>query len=263
VVGHRRWAQAAYNLVGFPLLVGSEPAVSLLKSTSAISEVLKLDADGHWQRLADAALLQSGQAYLAYYQETAAEDYTAPLELRDVTSAGLSFQRSAGGVSRSLKIENRAAVPATVLISLLGGATSEVALRYSTGPTQTVDLRTNSPVIVTVGPRNAKSLNFQVAARDQKSAGAGLLQIQSATVGTRWLLPLTTVAGSYAGLWVGDVVVNDVSESRLGATNVANGLLTIALRSRDNSGIRGATELREIIAGWCYRALRRPRRCRR
>ena len=61
--------------------------------------------------------------------------------------------------------------------------------------------------------------------------------------------PITVKSGSLAGLWVGEVVVNDVSESRLGGTNVASGALTIALGPRDGSSIRGAAELHETIAG--------------
>ena len=228
VVGHRRWAKASYNLVGFPLLAGAEPSVALLKSTSAITDVLRLGTDGRWARLADGASMQSGQAYLAYYQETTAEDYTAPLDVRNVASDGLRFLRGAGGASQTMRVENLAAVTVTASATLIGGASSGVALRYSVSSTETVDLRTDSPVTVQIGPGGAKSLEFLVAARDQRTAGTGLLEIASADLGTRWLIPLTTATGSYAGLWVGDVVVNDVSESRLGATNVASGTLTVS-----------------------------------
>jgi hypothetical protein len=247
VVGQRRWAKASYNLVGFPLLTGAEPNVALLKSTSAISDVLKLGTDGRWERLADGTGLQSGQAYLAYYRETTAEDYTAPLTVRDVASDGLRFRR--GGASQAVRVENLSAVTVTVAAALVDAANSGVALRYVVSATETVDLRTNSPVTVAVGPGGAKVLEFLVAARDQRAAGTGLLQISAAALGTRWLIPLTTATGSYAGLWVGDVVVNDVSESRLGATNVAGGLLTFVLTPRNKSGISGAVALHEIVAG--------------
>ena len=48
---------------------------------------------------------------------------------------------------------------------------------------------------------------------------------------------------------MGEVVVNDVSEGRLGTTDVAGGLLTIALRPREDSGITGKAELQEKISG--------------
>ncbi len=54
--------------------------------------------------------------------------------------------------------------------------------------------------------------------------------------------------GSLAGLWVGEVTVNDVSEGRLGTTDVEGGKLTLALRPQEGSGIRGAVELQEKIA---------------
>ncbi|MDQ1300362.1 MAG: SdrD protein, partial [Chloroflexota bacterium] len=248
VVGHRRWAQSAYNLVGFPLLAGSETAVALLKSTSAISDVLKLGADGRWQRLADTAQLQSGQAYLAYYQETTASDYTAPLNIKEVLPEGLQFGRAAGANSQSLLIENLSAAQATVTLSLIGAPNAAVRLRYSTTSTQTVDLNAG-PVTLNVAAHGAQRPTFMVLSREQQSDGAALLQIASPQLGIRWLAPVSARAGSLAGLWVGEVVANDVSESRLGGTNVAAGTLTIALPSRDGSGIRGAAELRENIVG--------------
>ena len=95
----------------------------------------------------------------------------------------------------------------------------------------------------------AKVLKLTVPAAEQSGDGAALLAISSTGLGTRWLLPVQAKKGSLAGLWVGDVVVNDVSEGRLGTTNVEGGLLTIALRPKGGSGITGAAELQEKIAG--------------
>lgn len=249
VVGRRRWAKGAYNLVGFPVLTGHEPTVALIKSTSVISDVLRLGTDGRWQRLAGDASLQSGQAYLAYYPETTAEDYTAPLNVLNVPREGLRFQRGAGGADNTVRVENLSAASVSVAASLVDGAGSAVALRYSVSPTETVDLRSNSPIVVTVGPGGATDLEFVVPARNQPNPGTGLLQISSPALGTRWRIPLTAIAGSYAGLWVGDMVINDISEGRLGATNVADGALTIALPPRDGSGILGAAQMQENIVG--------------
>ncbi|MCB0113899.1 MAG: hypothetical protein KDD84_07405, partial [Caldilineaceae bacterium] len=84
---------------------------------------------------------------------------------------------------------------------------------------------------------------------EQPDDGEALLSIAAPSVGVRWLAPVSAKGLSLAGLWVGDVVVNDVSESRLGATNVDAGALTIALRQRNLSGVRGAAELQEIVTG--------------
>ena len=96
------------------------------------------------------------------------------------------------------------------------------------------------------GPTSAEVLKLTVSAAEQTGDGAALLQISSDALGTRWLLPVSAEKGSLAGLWVGDVVVNDVSEGRLGTTDVAGGLLTVALRPaggfRDHRRRRAAGE---------------------
>ena len=101
----------------------------------------------------------------------------------------------------------------------------------------------------TLGPHDAEVLKLTLSAGEQSGDGEALLQISSAELGTRWRLPVRAEQGSLAGLWVGEVVVNDVSEGRLGATDVEGGLLTIALRPREGSGITGKAELQEKISG--------------
>ena len=98
-----------------------------------------------------------------------------------------------------------------------------------------------------LGAYEPKVLKLALSATEQTGDGAALLQISSDELGTRWLLPVSAEKGSLAGLWVGDVVVNDVSEGRLGTTDVAGGLLTVALRPQEDSGITGAAELQEMI----------------
>jgi len=74
-----------------------------------------------------------------------------------------------------------------------------------------------------------------------------LLQISSTVPGVRWLVPIAAKPGSYDGLWVGEVVVNNVSEARLGATGVSD--LTVSLSQQNASGMRGAAELHEKTIG--------------
>lgn len=251
IVGHRRWAKASYNLVGFPSLAAGGPTVAQLQSTSAITDVRSLNSDGRWSAsLAPTEKLQAGEAYLAYYtdQGTAPDEYTAPLNVKEVMQEGLTFSRRTGAPQQSLLVENLSSVPATVTLALVNAPNAAVRLRYSTTSTQTVDLNAG-PISLALSPGGAQRPEFTVQAREQTGRGVALLQISSAELGTRWLVPVAAEAGSLAGLWVGDIVVNDVSEGRLGGTNVANGALTIALLPRDASGLRGAVGMQEIVAG--------------
>lgn len=251
IVGHRRWAKASYNLVGFPSLSTGGPTVAQIQSTSAITDVRRLTSDGHWSAsLAPTAMLSAGEAYLAYYsdQGTPPDEYTAPLNVKEALPAGLAFSRRTGATQQSLLIENLSASPANVTLTLIGDPAAAVRLRYSTTSTQTVDLNAG-PVTLALAPGGAQRPEFTVLAKEQTRRGVALLQIASVELGTRWLIPITAESGAFAGLWVGEIVVNDVSESRLGGTNVADGALTIALTPRDGSGLRGAVGLQEIVAG--------------
>src|SRR5690606_35540983 len=132
-----------------------------------------------------------------------------------------------------------------VTLTLHDGAAAPVALRVS--EPVTAELRAG-PATFNLAPGDAVRVNLTGSIVEQPQAAAALLEIRSDR-GARWQLPVTAASGSHAGLWVGDVTVNDVSESRLGGTNVADGALTIALRSQNASGIGGAAELREVVAG--------------
>jgi hypothetical protein len=115
------------------------------------------------------------------------------------------------------------------------------------------DLSTVASVTRTIGTGTAGEplLSFQVPAAMQDADGEAILEIASADLGTRWLIPITARTGDLAGLWVGDVTVSEVSEGRLGSTNVqpdedgALPMLTFGLRPRNDSQVRGSVTLAE------------------
>ena len=152
-----------------------------------------------------------------------------------------------------MRIENLSATAVEATLSLPEGADSAVALHYVSNadpPVDPVDLR-DGPVTISMGDTGAATVRWielEVPSEDQQAAGETLLEISCASLGTRWLIPVSAEPGSYAGLWVGDVVVNDVSEARLGSTDDTFDL-TIALASQNESGVRGAVQLHEEIAG--------------
>jgi len=250
IVEDHRWIKGSYNLTGFPIAPGTAPTVATFTGGSPITEVRTLTTTGNWSTpLASSAPLTPGSAYLVYYSDqdpNAAADYTAPLHVMDTVSDGLAFTRGAGGRQQTLQIENLSALSATLKLELIDGANAGVAL-WVTDPV-TVSLKTG-PAQIPLGPHAAKRLELTVPANEQTSDGQALLSISAAELGTRWLLPISAQHGSFAGLWVGEVTVNDVSEGRLGNTDVAGGLLTISLRPQESSAIQGAAELQEKISG--------------
>jgi hypothetical protein len=259
VPGHHRWAPGAYNLAGFPLTSGA--TVSDFKTGSPITEIRALNPDGTWSTaLGDTASLVSGAAYLVRYADQPLDpDYTAPLDVGTSEKAmilpteGLAFQAGFQGNSTMLRLEKLSGADVDdVTLALPEGMASAVVLHYVTNdnpPVFIADLRSGPATIpLGVAPANVKWIQLQVPADAQQTAGETLLEISSATLGTRWLIPVSAEPGSYAGLWVGDVVVNDVSEARLGATDAAHDL-TIALAPENASGVRGAAEIHEELAG--------------
>ncbi len=260
VVQNHLWLKGSYNLSGFPINPDAAPTVeaffqALQSGPSPITEVRALGSDGRWGvPLSPGDVLNHSQAYLVYYDDQdpdSPDDYTAPLNIVDGVLDELQFSRGWGGGKQSLTIENLSSSSATVTVSLVDGANAAVALRYvdeSTDPETQVDLRANM-VEITLAAGDAERLEFVVLSTEQAGDGDALLELSSADLGTRWLMPVSAESGSLAGLWVGEVIVNDVSQARLGATNVEGGALTIELRQRDESGIRGAAELTEMVSG--------------
>ena len=155
---------------------------------------------------------------------------------------GLQFRAGFQGNSMKLRLENLSTDAVNVTLALPEGAASAVALHYVTNDNPPVFCRpAQRPGNDLVGGRgaaaNVKWIQLQVPTDKQQTAGETLLEISSATLGTRWLIPVSAEPGAYAGLWVGDVVVNDVSEARLGATDAAHDL-TIAPGAGER--VRGA-----------------------
>jgi hypothetical protein len=248
VVSGRRWVKDSYNLSGFPLQPGATPTVQRYLAGSPLTEIYRLDKGGEWAALSAADTLRYGEAYLVYFDTatSAPENFVAPVHLAGLLSDGIIFASGLGQRSDSFQVQNLTAQPVTLTVSLLDGANAGVALRM-TAPSATA-LRTQ-PAQVTIASGGAVQLDFAILSTEQMHDGEALLSIAAPALGVRWLVPVSASSLSLAGLWVGEVIVNDVSESRLGATNVDAGALTIALRQRNVSGVRGAAELQEIVTG--------------
>ncbi len=241
VPGHLRWALAAYNLAGFPLLPGAGATVGSIKAASPIGEIRALTSQGTWTILGDQVALQHGQSYLVYYADPGADgsqNFAAPLDLQQVPSDGITFLAGLQGRRQTFQIENLLASPVTVDLSLAGGSLTIERVENPGGDETTAALA--EPI--TLEPKGAQLIVLQVTSADLTAPAEDLLQIS--TDSSRWLVPVSAKPGSYDGLWVGEVVVNEVSEARLGRTN-GTADVTIGLAQQNASQVSGSAQLHE------------------
>lgn len=260
VVAHHQWLADSYNLAGFPVdpEAPAAPTVAtffqiLTGGPAPVSEVRALQPDGTWTApLTANDTLAYGEAYLVYYNSSDVMNYTAPFDIISTVGDSLNFTPGYAGSKQTVRVENLANGGITLQMQVLGATQPTVALHYDSDPesdTDPLQALWPNPASRSLAAGQAADLNLIVPAVDQAVDGAALLDIRAPDLGTRWLVPVTAQQGDVAGLWIGEVVVNDVSEGRLGGTNVDSGELTIALRPRDLSGQRGAAQWVELPAG--------------
>lgn len=276
VARSQQWVKDSYNLAGFPIAPGAHPSVAVYFENSAVTEVRALTSDGHWREMAADETLAYGQAYLVYFDGAAAgaEGFKPPLAVDTAVPAEIGFRLGLGGERQMIPVENTSAIPITVTVSFAEAGPDALPLYYedalspeevqATGlQYQYIDLRQHA-VQIPLAPGEKRNLALVLTPDESPSeriqrlmqtgdAGGGerhaVLVLASLEGGTRWMIPMAYTFPDLRGLWVGDVLVNDVSEARLGATNAAEGQLTIALRPRNESGIYGAVEFQETIQG--------------
>jgi SdrD B-like domain len=246
---HHGWALGAFNLAGFPLLPSNGATVGTMKAASPITEVRELTTDGKWTALADGAALRYGQSYLVYYADPGAngkQDFAAPLDLQVVSADGLTFTAGSQGKRQTFDLENRTGNTATATLTATNATIALRRVDDSATPETSLPLTSENNTI-TLDPHGAKRVILEVNAVDQPAPGEALLDISSQALGIRWLVPMTAAPGSYDGLWAGEVLVNEVSEARLGSTN-SSGDVTIALAQQNTSLTRGSAEMHEVVA---------------
>ncbi len=245
VVSHHRWDLNAWNLTGFPLPLTGGATVGTLKAASPITDIRGLTITGAWTKLTDEVALQYGQSYLIFYEDPGEgrTNFTAPLEVQEVAGRGLTFQAGYQGSRQTFKLENLTGAAMTVNLALKTGS---LVVKQVTGMPES-EVLTPLPVNLDIAAHWAEPIVLQVSSGDLTGPVEDLLEVSSTTPGVRWLVPIAAKPGSYDGLWVGEVVVNNVSEARLGATGLSD--LTVSLSQQNASNVRGAAELHEETIG--------------
>ena len=266
-VGRPPRGTGEYNLFGFPIHPAAEPDLATFVDPLPIDEVHTLLADGTWDPLwtraegysGGAVDLRYGEAYLIRVPDEAAPEtlftLNALLDIDTGVADRLEFgsgdtRRAAGGVREQIvRVKSRSGVSATLSMRVITG-TPPVHLYYD----DQQDLSAVPSHALELGGDETKELAFNVRTAEQDEDASAILEIASADLGTRWLLPVAAFSGLHEGLWVGDVTVNEVSEGRLGSTNLQPEagelpMLTFGLRPRNDSQLRGAVTLAERATG--------------
>lgn len=219
------WVTDAWNLRGFPVSSVHPPTFRsyFQPSTNHYNQaqdrlwgVYRLGADGAWA-LADAdAAMRAGEACWVYCQ--GASSYTAPLELSPESGETLDFGQTLGQIN--LKFNNWAPGVRTVTLAQAGSPVPGLlAYRHfdATNGFEWADLPNPFTVVVTNGASRSLTLGFR-RSRMPSTNYASILYA-SDEEGTRQALPMLAerFGLDYAGLWVGQVTVDAVSEPHFGS----------------------------------------------
>ncbi len=233
-----RWVPSSFNLTGFHVNPASPPTfASFLASSPAHAgqPIYGLDAQGVWQPLDPAATtIHSGEAYWIYTQGPS--EFQGPLEVETRSFEGLEY--SAALDLRRLTLRNRTASSLAIQVDALASATPIPFLlrtldpdsATSTFPVWTPPLAfpavlSGEEVYVDLGVRRASLASDRAEQLLEVTDGAGgrrLIFAGVTRVHPAAPLPLAgrsgarafTKVGAYpwAGLWVGEVAINAVSE---------------------------------------------------
>lgn len=229
------WQPNQYTLAGFPIDPDAAPTFSAYFDPSPAHRgqpVYRLLPSGRWERVGapNADRMRYGEAYWVY--STAGSRYLGPLAVTLPTSDGLSYGR--GVTDHILPITNLSGSAVTVTIEDQKKPDS-VPLSYFTiatsGPNvgrfQWPDL--TGPLSLPAAARGSQTARLAVRrGAFNKPQVATVIAVRNGT-GMRLLVPLTAqgdaataavsgpgTSSRYAGLWVGGIEVNKVSQPQLG-----------------------------------------------
>jgi len=214
------WKPDSYNLTGFSVATPGPTFNTWFSGSTAHAgnPVYQMATDGKWQSVNLASdLIVRGKAY--WVMTKGSSDYQGPIRLIAEQGGVLDFGPNTSELSFTLKNESSTASAAIVLSSVTVAGSTAVPLSYWNPdvPNEQFTWTTLSGNWnLTLLPREERLLRLRVS-RPATPAGArlhNLLRIDSATLKQRLDLPVYAyiVDQPREGLWVGDVVINAVSE---------------------------------------------------
>ncbi len=236
---HPDWAPDKFNLRGFPVDPANAPtfrnffvssAAQFDATQNSLRGIYRLNAGGQWGLVANGDLMRSGEAYWVFSK--GASDFTAPLrvelEIGDGLEYGLELDQlrlglrnsstSSGSVSlRTLPAASAlstrqfnpavgylwSALPSPHVVSVAGGQREELRLAVRRSAITSTIYTATLEITDGLGTRH----RIPVSAEKLATTGAASAQSGSPETGA------ISEARSHAGLWLGNVTVNAVSEA--------------------------------------------------
>lgn len=267
----RVWQPNAFALTGLPVSPANPPSFAEFFSPStahAGQPVYTLDPDGHWRVVTSPSseIIQPGRAYWIYTRGNS--NYQGPMQVVLDQGEGLEFTaalqeitlvlRNFSGATGSFQLERVGGDTLPLLYKNEDPETGEIAwpeLR----DTLTLDAPANTDIFLTLAVDRARfsaSRMEQVfALKDEQGtrvllfAGGNTIQ-PFVAANKRKGLP-KAVAEGYAGLWVGEISVDKVSEAQQGGTTPTPTVRTFSQRVLmhvDNAG--QVRLLKDVIQMW-------------
>lgn len=240
------WVPEAYNLRGFAIDPTKRPSFqSFFQSSPAhydaaatqLQKIYRLNSLGQWQIVGPNELMEAGVAYWVFTR--GGSDYVGPLDVRVQFGDGLDFGGSL--TEQSFTLENLSSTPKTVDVVDLSGGPNPLAVPLA-GINGTAAW-TNFPPSYQVALAAGEKAEVRISLQRQRMTSTTVAKILGITdrQGTLIRVPVTgrkvVASGSdgvppvgsvqeardHAGLWVGTVTLNAVTEVNSGSlvTNLA------------------------------------------
>lgn len=236
---HPEWAPDKFNLRGFPIDPANVPTFRNFFASSAqhfdaaqnsLRGIYRLSAGGQWVLVANADAMRSGEAYWVFSK--GASDFTTPLRVELEIGDGLEYGLELDQLR--LSVRNSSATARTISLRT-SPATSALAMRqfnptvgylwpalppshvFSVAAGQREELRlavrrsaiTSSTYATTLEITDGAGTRHRVPVSAEKLATTGAASAQSGSPQTAAI----NEARAHAGLWLGSVTVNAVSEA--------------------------------------------------
>jgi hypothetical protein len=230
------WVRNGANLLGFPTYQNGStfPTFSSYFATfpaaiASSSRVFKyaggdLDATNPIQMFSTTSeRVDRNQAY--WFSAKVAGEYYAPLEFSLTSSDGLNFGRAGSDIK--LRIRNRTSAVVTVTLTptaseaapsnetTVAGAVALTSRTYNAATAAWTETALGASSAQVIAPQSTVELSFGIdrtaMTGEANSFYASLLRITESSSLMDVYLPVTAYKASLAGLWVGDISLNSVS----------------------------------------------------
>lgn len=235
-----RWQANGFSLTGLPVATSNSPTFAEFFSASPAhvgQPVYELSSSGQWQLVAAPAnrVIQSGRAYWIYTKGTS--KYSGRLQV--VLDQDEALEYTAALQEIRVILRNRSGANGSFQIQRLGGSTMPMSFRNEDPETGEEGWPTLQDTLVLDAPADADVfLTLAVMRRDFTAERmeqnfaitdelgervllfAGGSTIQPRSVPAKMLARDAKAVApvSFAGLWVGDVSIESVSEAQIGGT---------------------------------------------